>query len=84
MKKHRFRRFLLWTFLAGVTSVTGFSYYYMKLVIPDRINIVQNQEEIVQFSLPFHATLLSESEEVVLGNKSDIPKGQITITQNRQ
>ncbi len=84
MKKHRFRRFLLWTLLTGAVSVTGFSYYYMKLVIPDRINIVQNQEEIVEFSLPFHATLLSESEEVVLGNKSHIPEGQVTITQNRQ
>jgi len=52
-------------------------------VIPDRINIVRDQEEIVQFPLPLSATLQSESEEVVLGNGSDIPQDQITITRNQ-
>ncbi len=84
MKKRKFRRFLLWSFLTGAVSVMGFSYYQLKLVIPDRINIIQNQEETVRFSLPLSATLQSESEEVVLGNGSNIPQDQITLSQSRQ
>lgn len=84
MKKRRSRRFLLWTFFAAVLSFGGFFCYYMEQIIPDRINIIREQEEIVRLPLPFHSTLQSESEEVVLGNGSNIPQEQITITRSQQ
>ncbi len=83
MRKGKFRKFLMWTFFISLLSTAGLSYYYMENVIPDRINIIRDREEVVRFSLPLHATLQSESEEVVLGNGSNIPQGQVTITRNQ-
>ncbi len=77
-------RYLLWAFWIFLLSAVGFSYYYMERVIPDRINIIRDQEEIIKFPLPLSATLQSESEEVVLGNGSNIPQEQITITRDQQ
>lgn len=59
--------------------LAAFSYYYVKRVIPDQLNIVVSEEEQFRFSLPLHSTIFSESEEVVLSNGSDIPSNQITI-----
>lgn len=73
----------MWTFFISLLSTAGLSYYYMENVIPDRINIIRDREEVVRFPLPLHATLQSESEEVVLGNGSNIPQGQVTITRNQ-
>ncbi len=84
MKKRRAGKILLWTFFAAVLSFAGLFCYYMERVIPDRINIIRDQEEIVRLPLPLHATLQSESEEVVLGNGSNIPQEQITITRSQQ
>ncbi len=84
MKKARTCRFLLCILLTSVLSFAGFLCYYMEHVIPDRINIIRNQEEIVRLPLPLHTTLESESEEVVLGNGSNIPQEQITITREQQ
>jgi stage IV sporulation protein B len=84
LKKRRAGKYLLWTFFAAVLSFAGFFFYYLERVIPDRINIIRNQEELVQLPLPLHATLQSESEEVVLGNGSNIPQEQITITRSQQ
>ena len=84
MKKRRAGKYLLWTFFAAVLSFAGFFFYYLERVIPDRINIIRNQEELVQLPLSLHATLQSESEEVVLGNGSNIPQEQITITRSQQ
>ena len=79
MKKRRAGKYLLWTFFAAVLSFAGFFFYYLERVIPDRINIIRNQEELVQLPLPLHATLQSESEEVVLGNQSNIPSDEIRL-----
>lgn len=83
MRKGKFHKFLMWTFFISLLSTAGLSYYYMENVIPDRINIIRDREEVVRFPLPLHATLQSESEEVVLGNGSNIPQGQVTITRNQ-
>lgn len=83
LKRSGYRRGLIWTFWIGVLFTIGFSYYYMERVIPDRLSIVMEQEETLQFPLPVRVTLQSESEEVVLGNGSNIPADQITITQNQ-
>ena len=84
MKKGKSRRFLLWTFLTCVLSFAGLFCYYTERIIPDRINIIRNQEEIVRLPLPLHATLQSESEEVVLGSGSNIPQGQVTLTNTHE
>ena len=83
LKRSGYRRGLIWTFWIGVLFTIGFSYYYMERVIPDRLSIVMEQEETLQLPLPVRVTLQSESEEVVLGNGSNIPADQITITQNQ-
>ena len=48
--------------------------------MPDRVSIIQNQEEDFSFGLPLKATIISDSEEVSLGNESNIPADQITIS----
>ena len=83
IKRRGYRKGLLWVFWIGILFAIGFSYFYMERVIPDRLSIVLEQEEVLKFPLPIQFTLQSESEEVVLGNGSDIPADQITITQNQ-
>ena len=52
----------------------------MDQAVPDRVSIIQNQEEDFSFGLPLKATIISDSEEVSLGNESNIPADQITIS----
>lgn len=52
----------------------------MDQVVPDRVSIIENQEEEFSFGLPLKATISSESQEVALGNESNIPADQITIS----
>ncbi len=80
MRRTRYRRYLIWTFWISLLFTIGFSYYYMERIVPDHLSIVLDQEETLQFPLPFRFTLQSGSEEVALGNGSDIPSDQITIT----
>lgn len=84
MRKSRYRRCLIWTFWISLLFTIGFSYYYMEQVVPDQINIVLDQEETLQFALPVRFTLQSGSKEVALGNGSNIPSDQITITRNQE
>lgn len=79
IKKGKLRRTLLWIFLASVVSTAGFTYYYTKEMIPDQLNVVVEEEEYFHFPVPLKATLLSESEEVVLNNGSNIPSNEINI-----
>ncbi len=79
MRKSRYRRFLIWTFWISILFTIGFSYLYMEWVVPDRIHIVRDQEETLCIPMPVRYTLQSESEEVALGNGSDIPSDQITL-----
>lgn len=59
---------------------TGYTWYYADRVIPDRVSIIENEEEEFSFGLPLKATISSESQEVALGNESKIPADQITIS----
>lgn len=74
-----FRRYLIWTFWVSLLFTVGFIWYYMERRIPDRISIVAEKEETLDLKLPFDVTLLSESEEVVLGNSSNIPSDEIRL-----
>ena len=75
-----FYRWLNRIFWMGMAVTAGYSWYYVDTAIPDRISIVQDEEEQFSFPLPISTTLSSESEEVVLGNESNIPADQITIS----
>ncbi len=83
MRKTGYRRFLVWTFWISLLFTIGFSFCYMERVVPDRLSIVLDQEETLTLPLPFYFTLQSDSEEVALGNGSDIPSDQITITHDQ-
>lgn len=77
--RRRFRRYLIWTFWAGVLFTLGFTWFYVERRIPDHLNIVAQEMEELDLELPFDVTLYSESEEVVLGNESNIPSSQIHL-----
>lgn len=78
-RKEKLHRILVYVFWSSLIFTAGFSWYYIKQAVPDRLNIVANEEEIFNFSLPPGVTLQSDSEEVVLGNGSNIPSGQVRI-----
>lgn len=82
-RKQKFHRYLVWTFWAGILFTIGFTYYYMDRSIPDRLNVVLEEEEVFDFPIPLNATILSDSEEVVLGNGSNIPAGEVNIINNQ-
>lgn len=78
--KSKFYRWLGRVFWLSVVAVTGYTWYYMDQAVPDRVSIIQNQEEEFSFGLPLKATISSDSKEVSLGNESNIPADQITIS----
>lgn len=78
--KSKFYRWLGCIFWLSIVAVTGYTWYYMDQAVPDRVSIIQNQEEDFSFGLPLKATIISDSEEVSLGNESNIPADQITIS----
>ncbi len=77
--RQKLRRYLLWTFWLSLLFTIGFSWYYVERRVPDRVSIVADEPEEFHLELPFDVTLFSESEEVVLGNKSDIPSNEIRL-----
>lgn len=77
--RRRFRRCLIWTFWGSLLFTIGFTWFYMERRIPDHLNLVAQEREELDLALPFDVTLFSESEEVVLGNESDIPSNQIRL-----
>lgn len=80
-KAHRWLWRLFWL---SVLGVTGYLWYYMDRAVPDRVSILENEEEIFDFNLPLKATIFSESREVSLGGESNIPADQITINRSEQ
>ena len=81
--RQKLHRYLVWTFWVSALFTVGFAYYYMDRSIPDHLSVVLEEEEAFDFPLPLEATILSESEEVVLGNGSNIPSDQIHIIKNQ-
>ncbi len=81
-KKHKRNllwRSLAWTFWLSLFSAVGFTWYYVERRIPDHLSVVVNEREEFDFALPFDVSLLSDSEEVVLGNRSNIPSDEIRL-----
>lgn len=77
--KRRFRRCLLWTFWLGLLFTVGFTWFYVERQVPEQLHIVVQEKETFTLSLPFDVTMSSESEEVVLENRSNIPSDQIRL-----
>ncbi|WP_077609424.1 SpoIVB peptidase [Clostridium sp. Marseille-P2415] len=83
MRKKRIHKLIVRVFWISLIFCIGFSWFYMKRVIPDKLNIVAEEEEQFHFSMPFDVTLYSDSEEVVLNNGSNIPSDQIHLQVNQ-
>ena len=81
-RKEKLQRTFVILFWTGLAALIGLSYYYVRWSIPDRLNLVVEEEEQFHFSLPFHVSLHSESEEVVLNNSSNIPSDEIHLQLN--
>lgn len=77
--RSNFNRWVGRIFWVAVIMGIGYTWYYMDQAVPDRVSIIQNQEEEFSFGLPLQATITSQSREVALGNESKIPADQITI-----
>lgn len=78
-KRRGLGHFLLWTLWFLAVGVAGSGWYLVERQIPKRLNVVVQEQEEFHFALPFDVTLLSESEEVVLSNQSNIPSGEIRL-----
>lgn len=78
-RKEKLKRYLVFLFWTSLVFAVGFSYFYIKWTIPDRLNVVVDEEENFHFSLPVKVSLYSESEEVVLNNGSNIPSNEIHL-----
>lgn len=78
--RQRFRRKMAVLFWVSLIFCIGFTWYYVHRMVPDQLSIVEDEKEIFSFPGMFDTTLYSESEEVVLGNSSNIPADQIHIT----
>ena len=77
-RKH-FYKVLRRIFCAALLFSVGFTWYYLDRSIPDEVNIVAEEEELFSLNLPLSASFTSESEEVAVGNGSNIPKGEVRI-----
>ena len=64
--KSKFYRWLGRIFWLSIVAVTGYTWYYMDQAVPDRVSIIQNQEEDFSFVLLLKATIISDSDEVSL------------------
>ena len=78
-KTKKFRRYLIWTFWLGILGIIGLTAFYVDRRIPDQLSMVAGEQEELNLALPFEVTLLSESEEVMLGNQSNIPANEIHL-----
>lgn len=82
-RKERLKKYLILLFWASLIFTAGFSYFYIKWAVPDRLNLVVEEKENFHFSLPVKVSLESDSEEVLLGNGSNIPSDEIHLQLNQ-
>lgn len=77
--KQKYRRGMIWIFWVSLVFTIGMTWYELDHSIPDKLSVVADEREEFLFDLPFGMTILSESEEVVLGNQSNIPAQEIRM-----
>ncbi len=78
-RKERLRKWLILAFWTGLLFTLWFSYDYARAMIPDKLSIVVDEKETFRFPFPVQATILDDSQEVVLNNESNIPAGQLHL-----
>ena len=78
-RKERLRKWLILAFWTGLLFTLWFSYDYARAMIPDKLSIVVDEKETFRFPFPVQATVLDDSQEVVLNNESNIPAGQLHL-----
>ena len=78
-RKQKYRQLLIVLIWFMIIFTGFFSYYYLRSQIPEKIHVVVGEKGSLSFSLPWGSTLETESEEVLLGNSSNIPKGAVRI-----
>ncbi len=78
-RRGRARRVIAWSLLGLTVFSAAFMWIYVNYAIPDHLNLVVSEEEIFEIALPPGVTFESEYEEVMLGNISNIPDGQVKI-----
>lgn len=81
-RREKYRRFLKVVLGATLVFSLFYSHYYLETMIPNRIHVVVDEEGTFNFRLPVGGTLKSDSEEVLLGASSNIPRDQIDLTLN--
>ena len=64
--KSNFYKHLIRIFWLSLIVGTAGIWYYVDRSIPDRISVAEYGQEEFTFSLPWRATVYSESEEVAL------------------
>lgn len=82
-RKEKYSRFLLAVIALAVVLTLGYLYYTITNKIPDKIHIVLGEPETFEFNLPFLAKSKSDSQEVVFGQESNIPKGSLNLTSDK-
>lgn len=82
-RKEKLHRWLTAVFWISLICSLVFSWFYLNRSVPDKLNLVVDERENFYFPLPVKVTLESESEEVVVGNGSNIPSDQIHLQLNR-
>lgn len=83
MGKNKIHKLIVRVFWISLIFCIGFTWFYMKRIIPDKLNIVAEEEEQFHFSMPFDVMLYSDSEEVILNNGSNIPSDKIHLQVNQ-
>lgn len=76
--KQKLRRYLIGVFWSSILFTIGFTWYQIER-IPNQISLVADEENEFQFRFPFDVTLMSDSEEVAIGNQSNIPSQEIRL-----
>ena len=79
IRKERLQHFCVWFFWISLIFAIVFRLTYVWFSVPDHLSLVVSEEEIFDFALPPGVTFESECEEVILGNRSNIPKGRVRI-----
>ncbi|MDO4295686.1 MAG: SpoIVB peptidase [bacterium] len=78
--RHTLRKKLCFYTCFGLLAAGTYGGYYIERKIPDKIHMAADESTEFFLGLPLQSTLVSESEEVALGNGSNIPSGAIKLS----
>lgn len=77
--KKSYRTFL-WCFLCLSIAFTGwYMKYAVEKALPDKIQLIEQEEQDLNLKLPIQASIYQESTEASVEGKSNIPNGAVTV-----